>query len=95
MPRISALLTDLTPADSQSISYKRLGDRVVVTFQDVPLYGDKTATNSFQIEMFLVDGTIRITWLKLAPAASVAGLSQGKGLPPVFFEQSDLSGYVP
>ena len=94
MPRISALFTDLTPADSQNISWKRLGDRVAVTFEDVPLYGDKTAKNSFQIEMFYVDGTIRITWLDIAAASGVAGLSEGYGLPP-FFLESNLSEYVP
>ena len=93
-PRMSALFTDLTPTDNRSISYKQLEDRVVVTFQSVPLYGNKTATNSFQIEMFFVDGTIRITRLELAPAVCIAGLSEGYGLPPYFLE-SDLSEYVP
>jgi len=95
IPRISGLFADLNPPNDECISYKQLDDRVVVTFQDVPLYGDKTATNSFQIEMFFVDGTICITWLDIAPAASVVGLSRGRGLPPVFFEQSNLSSYPP
>jgi hypothetical protein len=94
MPRISPLFTDLTPADSQSISYKQLQDRVAVTFKNVPLYGDKTAKNSFQVELFYVDGTIRITWLEIAPTVCVVGLSEGYGLPPQFLE-SDLSKYVP
>jgi subtilisin family serine protease len=94
MPRISGLFTDLAPLDEQCVSYKKLSDRVAVTFQGVPVYGDKTATNSFQIEMFYVDGTIRITWLKLAPATCVTGLSEGYGLPPQFIE-SDLSKYLP
>jgi hypothetical protein len=94
MPRISPLFTDLTPADSQSISYKQLEDRVAVTFKDVPLYEDKTAKNSFQVEMFFVDGTIRVSWLDLAATSGIAGLSEGYGLPPSFLE-SDLSEYVP
>lgn len=94
MPRISPLFTDLTPADSQSISYKQLQDRVAVTFQNVPLYGDKTAKNSFQVEMFFIDGTIRVSWLDVAATSGVAGLSEGYGLPPQFIE-SDLSEYVP
>lgn len=94
MPRISALFTDLTPADNQSISWKKLGDRVAVTFEDVPLYGDKTATNSFQVEMFFVDGTIRVTWLDIAATGAVAGLSQGNGLP-ILFTESNLSEYLP
>jgi hypothetical protein len=95
IPRISGLFADLNPPNDECISYKQFDDRVVVTFQGVPLYGDKTATNSFQIEMFFVDGTICITWLDIAPAASVVGLSRGRGLPPVFFEQSNLKSYPP
>ncbi|MHC4658422.1 MAG: S8 family serine peptidase [Planctomycetota bacterium] len=95
MPRISAMFTDLDPPDDERISYKQLADRVVVTFESVPLYGDKTSTNSFQIEMFLRDGRIRVTWVELAQAAFVAGLSEGKGMPPVFFVESDLSEYPP
>jgi subtilisin family serine protease len=95
IPRISALFADLDPPNDKHISYKQLDDRVVVTFQDVPLYGDKTTANSFQIEMFFTDGTICITWLDTAPTASVVGLSRGRGLPPAFFEQSDLSSYPP
>jgi hypothetical protein len=94
MPRISALFTDLAPPDDECISYKNLSDRLAVTFEDVPLYGNKNAKNSFQVEMFYVDGTIRITWLKLAPATCVTGLSEGYGLPPLFLE-SDLSEYLP
>jgi hypothetical protein len=94
MPRISGLFTDLNPPNGQCISYKQLEDRVAVTFEDVPVYdGDKTAKNSFQVEMFFIDGTIRITWLKVAATSGVAGLSEGKGLPPMFFEESDLSKY--
>jgi subtilisin family serine protease len=92
-PRISGLFADLNPPHAECISYKQLDDRVVVTFEDVPLWEDKDATSSFQIEMFFVDGTIRVTWLESAGTASVSGLSEGKGLPPVFFEQSNLDEY--
>ncbi len=94
MPRISALFTDLTPATSQSISYKQLDNRIVVTFQDVPLYGDKSAISSFQVEMFFADGAICISWLDIAATEAVAGLSEGEALP-AFFIESDLSGYPP
>ena len=94
LPRISALFEDLTPADSRSISFKQLDDRAVVTFEDVPLWGDKDAKNSFQIEMFFADGTICITWLDLEAPAPVAGLSRGDGIA-VFFVESDLSEYPP
>jgi subtilisin family serine protease len=92
MPRISGLFADLNPSDGQCISYKQLDDRVAVTYEDVPLYGDKTAKSSFQVEMFLVDGTIRITWLDIA-AASVVGLSEGTDIPGLFRE-SDLNSYI-
>jgi len=94
MPRISALFDDLTPADNHSISYKQLDDRVVVTFEDVPLYGNKAASNSFQIEMYFADGTIRITWLDIEATTPVVGLSDGTGIPALFAE-SDLSEYPP
>ncbi|MHC4624783.1 MAG: S8 family serine peptidase [Planctomycetota bacterium] len=97
LPRISALFADLDPPDDHCISYKQLEDRVVVTFEDVPLYPYKpgTAMNSFQIEMFFVDGTIRITWLEIASGACIAGLSKGEGLPPILFTESNLSEYPP
>jgi len=93
MPRISGLFADLAPSDSCNISYKQLADRVVVTFKDVPLYGDKTAKNSFQIEMFFADGAICVTWLDIAAADGVVGLSEGNGLPALFVE-SDMTGYA-
>jgi hypothetical protein len=95
LPRVSAMFADLTPATTESVWYKQLSDRVAVTFEEVPLYGDKTAQSSFQIEIFFADGSIRISWLELAGANCVVGLSEGKGLPPAFFEESDLSGYPP
>ncbi|MHC4573778.1 MAG: S8 family serine peptidase [Planctomycetota bacterium] len=95
MPRISGLFADLCPADDRCISHRQLEDKVVVTFENVPLYGNKTSKNSFQIEMFFVDGTIRITWLNAVAVDCAAGLSEGKGLPPVFFVESNLNRYVP
>jgi hypothetical protein len=94
MPRISALFTDLTPADNHSISWMQLDDRVVVTFKDVPIYGDKNAKNSFQIEMFFIDGAVCMSWLDIEATSGVAGLSEGYGLPPDLTE-SILSEYPP
>ncbi|MBN2018875.1 MAG: S8 family serine peptidase [Sedimentisphaerales bacterium] len=93
LPRMSGHFTDLIPVTGQSISFKQLEDRVAVTFIDVPIFGDKTAKNSFQMELFFGDGTLRITWLKLATVAGIAGVSEGKGLPLELFEESNLSGY--
>jgi len=93
LPRISALFVDLTPADVESISYKQLADSIVVTFEDVPLYGDKDAVNSFQVRLFFVDETIWITYLDLAAGGGIAGLSEGTGVPS-FYMESDLSEYI-
>jgi hypothetical protein len=93
LPRISALFTDLTPPDSQCISWKQLPDRVAVTWQQVPLWADKDAKNSFQIELFFADEMVRVTYLNLAADEAVAGLSQGNGIPYGFAE-SNLNEYL-
>ena len=95
IPRISAVFSDLTPTDIQSISYKQLDDRIAVTFRDVPIFGDKDAKNSFQVEIFFVDGTICISWLDLNTTSSIVGISEGVGIPSVLFTASDLSTYPP
>ncbi len=95
LPRISGLFADLTPPNAECISYKQLDDRIVITYQDVPLFGDKESKSSFQIELFFADGSIFITWLDIAEVDCVVGLSRGRGLPPVFFEESDLNEYPP
>ena len=95
MPRISAAFDDLDPANGEdNISYSQFDDSVVVTFQNVPLFPNKTGNNTFQVEMFFVDGTIRITWLDVEAAAPIVGLSQGSGVSD-FFTASDLSEYPP
>ena len=94
LPRISALFSDLDPTGGGTVSYKQLEDRVVVTFEGVPLSGNPTAINSFQVEMFFVDGSICVSWLKLIATSGVAGLSKGRGLPPVYFKESSLTGYL-
>lgn len=93
IPRISGIFTDLSPANSQNISYKQLDDRVAVTFKNVPVFGDKTKLSSFQIEMFFADGTICISYIGISANNFVAGLSTGRGLPPAFYLASDLSEY--
>jgi len=90
LPRISALFDDLDPSSGGSISWRQLGDRVAVTFEDVPEYGTGT-TNTFQIEMFF-DGRIRISWLMVEAMDGLAGLSEGNGVPFGFVE-SDLTAY--
>jgi hypothetical protein len=94
MPRVSGVFADLTPG-ANDVSYLQLEDRIVVTYEDVPVSGDPCATNSFQMEIFFADETVRVTWLKVSAQILVAGLSKGRGLPPVFFKESSLSGYQP
>ncbi len=90
LPRISALFDDLDPSAGGTISYQQAGDRIVVTFQNVPETG-LTSTNSFQIELFY-SGKIRLTWLGISAGDGLAGLSEGNGLP-LYFVESNLSGY--
>ncbi len=82
--RISALYTDLDPSAGGKVSWRRLGDRVAVTYQAVREFGVNN-TNNFQIEMFF-NGIIRITWLKIDADNAVVGLSRGSGVPGGFVE---------
>ncbi|MCK4958756.1 MAG: hypothetical protein KAT00_05140, partial [Planctomycetes bacterium] len=89
--RVSALFDDLDPSAGGWIGYKQLGNRVVVTYQDVPEIGVANS-NSFQIELFF-DGTICMTYLNIDALDGMAGLSGGGGIPPGF-AQTDLSEVV-
>lgn len=87
-PRVAALFDDLNPTQGGSVSWKQTGDRVAVTWQEVPQIsvGD---SNSFQIELFF-DGRIHVTWLRVDSNDSIVGLSNGAGTPTDFAE-TDLS----
>jgi hypothetical protein len=89
LPRISALFDDLDPSAGGLVSWKQLGDRVVITFENVPEYS-LSNSSSFQVEMRF-NGKIRITLLDIAAEDGLVGLSAGDGLPP-YFNESDLSG---
>lgn len=89
-PRISALFHDLNPAAGGTVTWKQLGDRVAVTYLNVPEYVG-TSGNNFQIEMFY-DGRLRLTWLALNCTNNLVGLSVGQGVPTAFVA-SDFSGY--
>ncbi len=93
LPRISMLFTDLTPPNNQCISWQQLEDRFVVTFENVPIFGDKMKKSSFQAELFFADQVIRMTYLSAETDGSIIGLSRGLGLPE-FFAESDLSSYL-
>jgi hypothetical protein len=88
-PRISALFDDLSPQNSAAqASYKILSDRVVVTFRNVPEYLTSNS-NTFQFELYYY-GLIRISYLGIAAADGLAGLSRGTGTPADFY-MSDLT----
>ncbi len=87
-PRISALYDDLHPGQGGSVSWKQLPDRAVVTWSNVPEYNAGNQ-NTFQIEMHF-DGQIRVSYLNIAAADGIAGLSEGLGIPADFTE-FDLS----
>jgi hypothetical protein len=91
LARISGLFRDFNPSLGGSISWKRLTNRVAVTFSAVPEYGDATKTNSFQYELFF-DGRIRLTYLALKTTDGLVGLSAGQGTPPGMVA-SDFTAY--
>jgi len=92
LPRISALFDDLDPSAGGAISLKKLDDRVVITYENVPEYGSSN-TSSFQIEL-AYSGIIRITFLNVASQDGLVGLSRGQGLSPYYVE-SDLTSPAP
>ncbi|MHC4093581.1 MAG: S8 family serine peptidase, partial [Planctomycetota bacterium] len=88
LPRISALYDDLNPSSGGLVSWKQLADRAVVTYENVPEYSTSNS-NTFQIEMYF-NGDLRVSFLDIAASDGIAGLSEGNGLDPGFFE-TDLS----
>lgn len=86
--RVAALFDDLDPSSGGEVSWKALADRLAVTWADVPEFNTANG-NTFQVELFF-DGRIRLSWLALAATDGLAGLSDGLGVMPDFFE-SDLS----
>jgi uncharacterized repeat protein (TIGR01451 family) len=91
-PRVAALLNDLNPAEGGTVSWMEASNRVVITFQEVPVFGNPSLLNSFQVEMFY-DGAIRITYLAVAFQNGLVGLSAGNGVPTAFTE-SHFSSYA-
>lgn len=87
-PRVSALFDDLRPSSDSTISWRRLDDRVAVTWFHVPEI-TSGAQNTFQIELFF-DGRIRINYLEVGISDGLAGLSEGLGLSPDYLA-TDLS----
>ncbi|MCP4246031.1 MAG: S8 family serine peptidase [bacterium] len=88
LPRISALFELIDPSAGGTVSWKRFGDRVAVTWLDVPSFFQQNS-NTFQIDMFF-DGRIRLSYANVDDEDGLAGLSAGTGLVPGFTE-TDLS----
>jgi hypothetical protein len=91
-PRIAALFNDLDPGQAGSVSWKQLADRMVVTWLNVTHHSGSNQ-NTFQIEMFF-DGTITMSYLAIADADGLTGLSAGAG-QPADFAVMDLSAMGP
>lgn len=90
LPRVAGLLDDLNPSAGGSVTYRLLGDRVAVTWQNVPQFGGSD-NNTFQIELF-TSGVIRISWLTVSSSDNLVGLSDGGGVQPDYVEE-DFSLY--
>ena len=80
-PRISAFYDDLDPSASGDVKIYSTSDRFVATFVNIPQYGSKTSTNSFQYEMFFSTGEIRITYLKMDSRSGFVGILPGSITP--------------
>jgi hypothetical protein len=96
-PRISAYWRDLDPTAGGQISYLSVttpgAERLVVTWQNVPLFASPSRCVSMQLELWR-NGVITLTWLGTCAAAdAIVGISPGLGQPSPFFE-SDLSRYA-
>jgi len=77
LPRVSAVFTDLNPRSGGSVRYSQQEEKFVVTFVDVPTYGNSANLQSFQIALHS-DGAITITYLQVSTtAAVVTGVSSG------------------
>ena len=86
--RISGLYCDLTLDNEGIVTAKQLGNRVAITWEQVPEFSN-TSPNTFQIEMFY-DGRIRLSWLEIGSWNNIVGLSNGLGLSPDF-KETDFS----
>lgn len=89
-PRVAALFDDLDPGSGGVISWRRLSDRIAVTFMGVPQFSQGDS-NTFQVELFF-DGTIRLTYVGIDSNDALVGVSAGLDVP-IEFVESNLDGY--
>ncbi len=88
LARIAGIFDDLNPASGGDVVWQQLEDRAVVTWNGVFEYGT-TSPQTFQIEMFY-SGDIRVSYLTVTVADGLAGLSEGNGQDPDYWE-TDLT----
>ena len=89
--RISGLFRDLDPSSRGRVSLKRMSDRAVVTWEDIPEYHTDNS-NTFQVAMFY-DGSIQLSWRRIDSVRGLVGLSDGLGVPPDF-QETDFSALL-
>lgn len=84
LPRISFLFADLAPTAGGEIWARILPDRLVITFEKVPVWPTAAMLtprrNTVQLELF-DSGHIRITYLETWVDTGIVGLSDGRGVP--------------
>ena len=89
--RVSGLFRDLDPSSHGRVSWKRLPDRAVVTWEDVREYGTNNS-NTFQIAMYY-NGNIQLSWTRVDSREGLVGLSDGLGIP-TDFQETDFSALL-
>jgi hypothetical protein len=79
-PRIAALFTDLDPSSAGGVFFAARADRVVVTWSEVPRFGERDA-NTLQLTLF-ADGRIEVAYaagITRSFDEAVAGVAPGRG----------------
>ncbi|HQM47779.1 MAG TPA: M4 family metallopeptidase [Candidatus Hydrogenedentes bacterium] len=92
MPRICVAFADLSNTSAGSIWVKVLPDRMVITYDKLPVYGQYFYSNTAQVELFY-SGHIRITCLELTAEEIIVGVTDGQGIfydPEVLLESGIL-----
>jgi hypothetical protein len=90
LPRISGLMTDLSPDIAGEIRVQQgPAGSLVVTWLGVPIYGQA----EFDVDMQILlhpNGAVEIAWLDAVVFSAIVGISEGI-LLPMGFSQTDLS----
>ena len=89
-PRIAAFLTDLD-TDRGAVYFDDSTDSAVISFIDVPCFGDNNALNTFQIELVYSTNEIVISYTELYHEGCDGGLAIGLGNGGGEYTHVDLS----